>query len=56
MAKDAFDLLSETVSDMNKMLINLATKVSAHGVWIKIYSAILLAVIAGLVRLLMEKL
>ena len=55
MAKDAFDMLAETVSDMNRMLIDLATKVSAHAVWITIFSMMLAAVFAALAALLAGK-
>lgn len=53
MAKDAFDMLVENVNEQNKLLSRLASQVSAHAVWIKIFSAMLIGMLTGLVRLWM---
>ena len=51
MAKDAFDMLVETVNESNKVLSKLASQVSAHAVWIKIFSTLLIGMLAGLIKL-----
>lgn len=56
MGKDAFDMLVKTVNESNRVILKLATQVSAHAVWIKIFSCILLAVIGGLITLWMKRL
>lgn len=51
MSKDAFDLLHETVSDLNKSYINLVKTVSVQGVWIQIFKFLFMSVIGGLTTL-----
>lgn len=54
MIKNAFDLLCDQAARIDKILLSLVKTVSAHGVWIRILSTILLAILVSLVAIMMK--